>query len=404
MPRKSPAADALPERRLAGSGRPDQRVGLAVVPFQADRAHEALARAATDDVVSGFAGLATWLAVTLTAGAMIRGPLDLKRLRQTSEARYILHSAVETERQRVRLAVELNEVETGRVLWSDRFDHRQVEPAALRDHVASCIARAVPPVLLRRELDRTALLRPTELTAHDRALRAFTLVMQPDNEWLQEADALLSQDDTQASTHFVRVWRHLIALSQGGPADLAAAAKAVDAMDCDDPASVAVAVHLRSVLDREYRLASAMLDRVIDLSPFCAMAWTLKSLTLCRLGEGQLAVYHAEQAQTMPALGPERAWRDQVTALAHYVAGRYGDAVRWARVSAAEHPALAANARVLAASLAVLGLLDQAHEAAMRVLAIDPSFRIGAWRARSLLPEPSLEIFARRLRLAGLPW
>jgi hypothetical protein len=67
------------------------------------------------------------------------------------------------------------------------------------------------------------------------------------------------------------------------------------------------------------------------------------------------------------------------------------------------HPGLAANARVLAASLAVLGRLDEAHQAARQLLAIDPDFRIGAWRARAMLPSDSRDTLAQRLRLAGLP-
>jgi hypothetical protein len=35
------------------------------------------------------------------------------------------------------------------------------------------------------------------------------------------------------------------------------------------------------------------------------LAWSLKGLTLTWLGEAQAAIFHAEQAAAMPALGPE---------------------------------------------------------------------------------------------------
>jgi adenylate cyclase len=406
------AGQPAPRRGHQARPMPDPRASLAVVPFQADEPHNRFAGSATDDVIRAFGGLATWLAVTRTEDAAIRAPIDLSRLRQTSDARYILHGAVETEREMLRLAVELNEAETGRVLWSDRFDRMLGEPAELRQDAACRIARAIPPLLLQRELDRTALPPPGELTAHDLALRAFAAVMQPDSDSLRLADDLLSAAGPHVSVHFVRVWWHLMALSQGcdtglgvaaAGAGVAAMRDAAGGMDRDDPAAAALLGYLQSVLHRDHALASALLDRVIDSSPACALAWTLKSLTLCRLDEGLSAIFHAEQAQTMPLLGPERAWRDHVTALAHYIAGRYGDAVRWARVSAMQHGGLAANARVLAASLAVLGQLDEARRAGSQVLAIDPAFRIGAWRERSLLPEDDREVFAQRLRLAGLP-
>jgi adenylate cyclase len=396
-----------PAPRSSPRPRPEARATLAVVPFRTDHRHEAFANAATDDVIRSFGGLATWLAVSRTAGAVVRTPIDLGRLRQTSDARYILHGAVETERSMLRLAVELNEADTGRVLWSDRFDHLIREPAALREDAACRIARAIPPLLLQRELDRSTLVTSAELTAYDLALRAFAAVMQPESGSLRFADDLLLEAGPHVTAYFVRVWWHLMAISQGYATDLSAEADALadtaGRMDRDDPAAMALRAYLQSVLHRDHGLASVMLDRVIDTSPVCALAWTLKSLTLCCLDEAQSAVFHAEQAQLMPVLGPERAWRDHVTALAYYISGRYDDAVRWARVSAMQHHGLAANARVLAASLAVLGQLDEAQQAARQVLIIDPGFRISTWRQRSLLPEVHRDVLGQRLRLAGLP-
>jgi len=37
------------------------------------------------------------------------------------------------------------------------------------------------------------------------------------------------------------------------------------------------------------------------------------------------------------------------------------------------------------------------------LLAIDPDFRISAWRRRAMLPDHSRDTLAQRLRLAGLP-
>jgi adenylate cyclase len=59
--------------------------------------------------------------------------------------------------------------------------------------------------------------------------------------------------------------------------------------------------------------------------------------------------------------------------------------------------------RVLAASLAVLGRLDEAQQAASRVLLVHPEFRIAAWQERSALPGEPWQTMAQRLRLAGLP-
>jgi adenylate cyclase len=406
------AGDAKAVRKPVPS-RPtvDPRASLAIVPFRTTGARENFADAVTDDVIRALGGLATWLAITRTQAAAVRAPIDLHRVRQNSSARYILHGSTESERGMLRLTIELNEAETGRVLWSDRFDHMLGQEAALREDAASRISRAIPPLLLQSELDRCALAPPAALTAHDLALRAFAAIMQPERGTFAAAAEMLRWARQRAgphfSTRFAQAWWHLMAISQGWSidpdGDAREAAEAADRVDRNDPAAMALLAFMHSVRHRDHGLASAMLDRVIDTAPFCNLAWSLKGLTLSWLGEEQAATFHAEQAETMPALGPERAWRDHVIALAHYTAGRYHDAARWARVSAMHHAGLAANARVLAASLAVLGRLDEAHQAAQQVLAIDPEFRIDTWRRRSMLPEESRDTMAQRLRLAGLP-
>jgi adenylate cyclase len=389
----------------------DPRASLAIVPFRTSGIDEAFAASATDGVIRALGGMVTWLAITRTPAIAAHAPIDLQRVRQTSSACYILHGSAEAKHDTLRLSVELNEAETGRVLWSDRFDHMLGHQAALREDAASRIARAIPPLLLQRELDRSALAPPDTLTAHDLALRAFTAIMQPERETFAAAAVMLRQAELRpgphASTRFARVLWHFMAISQGWspdpPAEAKAAAEAAARMDRNDPASMALLAFMHSVLHRDHALASAMLDRVIDAAPFCGLAESLKGLTLSWLGEAQAAIFHAEQAETMPALGPERAWQDHVAAGAHYIAGRYGEAARWARVSAMHHPGLAANARILIASLAVLGRLDEAHQAAQQLLVIDPDFRIGAWRGRAMLPPDSRDTLAQRLRLAGLP-
>jgi adenylate cyclase len=392
----------------------DPRTGLAIVPFRAACAGEdvmSLAVSVTDGIIRCLGGMATWVAVSRGPAVTIRTPIDLQRLRQLSDARYILHGSVETERTMIRLTVELNEAETGRVLWSDRFTRPIEESEALREEAAPRIACAVPPLLVQRELSRSAVLEAGALSAHDLALRAYALVLQPDRTTFTTAAALLCQAETLASargsTRFAMVCWHLMAISQGWSADAAgdarAAADAAGGLDHTDPSSLALLAHLQSVVYRDRAMACAMLDRLIDQAPYCGLAWSLKALTLAQMGEGEDALVHAGQAEAMPALGPDLAWRNHVTAAACYVAGRYAEAASWARMSAIHHPGLAANARVLAASLAVLGRLDEAQTAANRVLEIDPDFRIGAWRRRSLFTDDCREQYALRLRLAGLP-
>jgi hypothetical protein len=336
-----------------------------------------------------------------------QAPGDLQRIGAAAGARYVLHGWSDSERDRVRLSVALNEAESGRMLWTDRVDRPRSERDGLRGEMALRIGQAVPQSLLLRELDRCALVSPDALTAQELALRAFDAIMRPRRGAFIGAAGLLTEAEGRAGplagVRFALVWWHLMAISQGWGGDLGTATEIAGELAGDDPAAAALSGYMQSVWRGDHLAASAAVDRVLGDVPLCGVAGSLKALALCWLNDKQGAVAHAEQASGMPALGPERAWRDHVTALAHYVAGRYDDTVRWARVSAAQHSWLAANVRVLAASLAVLGRLDEAQQAATQVLVIDPGFRIGTWRERSLLPDDCRDVMAQRLRLAGLP-
>jgi len=378
----------------------EDRISLGVVPVR--DGEDVLG-----DSASALAGLATWLAVSPLPPAAIHTPTDVQRIGAVAAVRYVLHGWTERARGRLRLTMELNETQSGRLLWSDRLDRPQTERSALHADAALWMARAVPLVLFRRETERAALEPPDALTAQDLALRAFGVIMQPRRGPFAAAASVLAEAETkfgrQYGVRFALVWWHLMALSQGWRGDLPTVGEIASRLDRDDPAAMAVLAHLESVLRHDHAAAAAMLDRVLDGTPLCGMAASLKALTLCWLDQAQDAVAYAEKACVMPALGPEQAWRDHVTAVACYAAGQYSDAVRWARISATHHPGLAANVRVLAASLVVLGRLDDAQQAAAQVQVIDPRFRIEMWRERSLLPDECRDALARRLRLAGLP-
>jgi adenylate cyclase len=319
----------------------------------------------------------------------------------------VLHGWTETERDRLRLTVELNEAGSGRVLWSDRLDRPRTDREGVRGAIAQRVGRAVAPAVVVRELDRLALPAPETLAPQDLALLAFCAILRPRRAGFADAADALSaaaaKGGAQAGVRVATVWWHLMAVSQGWSGDLAAAAAVAAELDPDDPAAAALQAHVQSMAGRDHAAASATLDRVLDVAPRCAIAGSFKALALGWLGDAAGAVAHAEQASAMPVLGPERAWLDHVTALLHYLAGQYEDAVRWARRSAGHHPGLAANLRVLAASLAVLGRLDEAQQAAAQVLLVDPDFRIGTWQERSPLSGEPWAAMAQRLRLAGLP-
>ena len=390
----------------------DDRISLAIVPFRATTSQvSGFAEAVTEDVIRIVGGAARYIGVTRAPVVSPWGPVDLRQIRQTCNARYLLHGAADRERGSLRLTVELNEAATGRVLWSDGFENANGETSVLRDVCAPRIAGEVTPALIQRELERTGQKPAATLSAREMALRAMAAIMQPEREPFRQAGEALQAarngPDSAGILHYASVAWHLMAIAQGWsadpPADGRRAIELAQRLDRDDAASLAMLAYVQGLLRRNHGLSLTMLDRVIDRSPFSPMPWSMKARVLIQMGEGHEAVLHAEQAEMLPSLGFDRAWRGTITAAAYYADERYAEAAHWARIAAVHHPGLAVTARVLAASLVVLGQLDEAQQAAARVLAIDPGFRISSWRLRSMFTAELRERYAQRLRLAGLP-
>ncbi|HQT77290.1 MAG TPA: hypothetical protein PLD10_09595 [Rhodopila sp.] len=276
----------------------------------------------------------------------------------------------------------------------------------------SRIIEVVPATIHQRELDRLTLVPIDAQTAHDLALRAFAITMRPVRSRFAQARELLTlAEERRGESHhtvaMVKTWWHLMALAQGWTgnpeAEIGAAAAAVEDAGLHDPAARALRAWVVALVHHDLAPTADVLGQIIDEAPLCSVAWSLKARVLAGQGDAEGAIFHAEQAEMMPVLGPERAWRAKVMALCCYVAGHHAGAVRWSRTSAAHHSGLAETMRIMAASLVTLGRLDEAAKAARQVLSIDPEFSIATWQRNAMLPEDVLDVFARRLRLAGLP-
>jgi hypothetical protein len=87
--------------------------------------------------------------------------------------RYILEGSVRKAGNRLRIAGQLIDAETGAHLWADHFDGALEDVFDLQDHVASSVVGAIAPKLQREEIKR-AKRKPTEnLDAYDYYLRGL---------------------------------------------------------------------------------------------------------------------------------------------------------------------------------------------------------------------------------------
>ena len=127
---------------------------------------------------------------------------------------------------------------------------------------------------------------------------------------------------------------------------------------------------------------AAMIDRALLLNPNLAAAWTYGGWVWIWRGEPEVALNHFERAMRLSPLDPTRLARKPGRRPLISFAGHYDEASSWAERSLREQPGHTPPLRVLAASSALAGRLEDAHAAIARLRQLEPAFRISDLRDR----------------------
>jgi tetratricopeptide (TPR) repeat protein len=143
-------------------------------------------------------------------------------------------------------------------------------------------------------------------------------------------------------------------------------------------------------------------QRALDLNPNFAAAHGYLGFALALDGRSVQAIDHIEQAIRMSPHDPHNAIFNVALAAAHYLAGRYSEAVGIARKAMQQRFGLTNGHRIYIASLAQAGQIDEARAALARLMELQPQNSI-AWIERNIpyTPGPMVK-FLEGMRKAGL--
>lgn len=396
----------------------EYRPSLAVLPFrtlQKDQADAYFAEGMVDDIISALGGLKDLVVIARSSTQTYAGaPLDLRRVGHDLDVRYVVHGSVRRSGKMLRIAAELTEAQSGQVIWADRFDGELTELFDLQDRIAMRVASAIAPHLRERELSRALRKHPASMTAYDLTLQALDQLYRMDRESLAQARELLEQaisiDPDYGPAYSRLASLRLRWVAQGWSEDeiadrtmAASDARLAIERNRNDAVALAIYGHIQSYLLKDYRIATDYLDRAMAVGPSCALAWGYSSLTCGYIGDFPTAVARAEKAVRLSPLGIDAFWFEHFLSQAYYLAGRYEDAVAWGRMSDAHNSSNTANQRCLITSLVALGEVNEARNVAQRLLQLVPTFRLSTFRSRTPLTGQVRDLFAERLRLAGVP-
>ena len=143
-------------------------------------------------------------------------------------------------------------------------------------------------------------------------------------------------------------------------------------------------------------------QRAIDLNPNFAAAYGYLGLALALDGRSDQAIPQLEQAIRMSPHDPQNAAFYMALACAHYLAGRYNEAIGFCRKALQERHGWTGAHRLYVASLAQAGQIDEARTALQRLRELQLNISV-AWIEQNVPYTPSqMPKFLEGMRKAGL--
>jgi TolB-like protein/class 3 adenylate cyclase/tetratricopeptide (TPR) repeat protein len=394
------------------------RPSLAVLPFtnlSGDPEQEYFADGIVEEVITALSRM-RWLSVIArNSSFMYKGKnVDVKQVGRELGVRYVLEGSVRKSANRVRITGQLIDASTGSHLWADRFEGGLEDVFDLQDQVTASVVGAIAPRLEQAEIER-AKRKPTEsLDAYDYYLRGLASLHQWTRESIDEALRLfyraIELDPDFASPYGMAAWCFFWRKMNGwisSREEIAEverlARRAVD-LGPDDAVALAGGGYALVFVVHDLDNGAAFIEQALALNPNLAWALHSSGWTKAFLGDTDTAIKHLTHAMRLSPLDPLRFRALGGIALAHFLAGRYDEAITWAEAALRERPNYLAAIRELAAACALAGRLPEARKAMAQLREIDPAMRVSTVKNWVPFRRPDdLKRLEDGLRKAGLP-
>ena len=404
---------ALDRSRKPSSEKPS----IAVLPFanmSGDPEQEYFADGISEDIITGLSKLRWFFVIARNSSFAYKGKADdVKRVARELSVRYVLEGSVRKGGNRVRITAQLIDASTGSHIWADRYDGDLTDIFALQDEITTKVVAAIEPRLLEAEGIRSQSRSPEDLGAWDMVIQANSLFWRLTKGEGEAAIAILRQAVERypdyAPAHSMLAFMMLVSgyvgwsVGEREPLVKQAAALAARAAELDDSDPWAhfalgfVAFTRRSTDD-----ALEQFQRALELNPNFAAAHGYLGLALALGGRSDQAIAHSEQAIRMSPHDPQNAIFNVGLAAAHYLAGRYSEAVGFGRKALQQRDGMTGGHRIYCASLAQAGQIDEARAALTRLKELQPDISI-AWIEKYVPYTPGpMAKFLEGMRKAGL--
>ncbi|MER8959229.1 tetratricopeptide repeat protein [Mesorhizobium sp. M0902] len=380
---------------------------IAVLPFtnmSNDPEQEAFVDGLTEDLITDLSRTSELFVIASNSAFAYKGRhVDVRRIARELGVRHLLEGSARRAAGRVRINAQLIDAIAGDHLWAERFDRSLEDIFAVQDEVTGKIVEA----LVGRLTTAPARNRPSNLEAYDLCVRARALGLQTAltaKEAILLLDRAIALDPEYAEAHrwlALNLWLGWEFWDEPmDPNRARALAEAQLAVELD-PNDAGNRWVLGVILGHESRWveSDAEFDAAHELDPNHADAWAMQAELTTEKGQPAEAIEQVRRALRLNPHPP--GWYYWMLGQAQYALGDYESAIQTLRRPETYRTT---SRRLLAASLAQLGRLEEARWEAKMFMISNPHFTIRHWSDSQPFPaEDVRRHIVEGYRMAGLP-
>jgi TolB-like protein/class 3 adenylate cyclase len=398
------------------------RHSIVVLPFAnigGDPSHEHFVDGVTESLTTDLSRIRGAVVIGRNTAFTYKGKAaDLKQIGRELNVRYVLEGSVQRGGDRMRVNVQLVDAETGIHLWAERFDKPLADFFDMQDEIVARLASALNAQLIAAEARRAEQApTPDLMDLYFQGLAWFNKGVTPDN--LARARSFFDRalaadpDNVDALIGSARadlVEGALVLVADPAVAFVVAEAKLTQALSSvPDHARAHLLLGIVEIVTNRAAQGIAECEHALALDRNLADAHAFIGFGKIFIGRAEETEAHIIEAQRLsPRDTMAYAWM-QIAGLAKLHIRSYEQAVALFRRTIKanrNYPVIYFN---LAAALAQLDRLDEAHSAVKAGLTLNPTFTISLRRAARTAMSDDATYLAQLapifegMRKAGVP-
>ena len=407
--------DESHERTPAELPLPD-RPAIAVLPLtnmSGDPEQEYFSDGISEDIITALSKLRWFFVIARNSSFLYKGKaVHLKQIAEELGVRYVVEGSVRRGGDRVRITVQLNDVNTGSHIWAERYDRELADVFAVQDEITEAIVAAIEPQLYAAENFRSRRKSPNNLDAWDLVMRALSHYWRVTRQDNVVAQALLEKataiDPNYGQAHGVLATSQTFSAHMGW-ADMATtlpiaerAALAAILVDSEDPWAHH-ALGCAYLFTRRFDDSLAEFEVALGLNPNFSLAQGYYGLVLSYCGRWEEANVASRRALRLSPRDPFSAIFYGIASYAQFVGRNYDEAIRLSREGIRQRGDFVGAHRVLTAASSMAGRHDVAHAALRELRRVQPNISL-AWIASEMpiQQDADREHYLEAFRRAGL--